>query len=146
MLQLLMKRHSKALPAVCCTVSLVFICAGCGQKGPKMAPVKGRVELNGQPLKTGNVITIPDAGRGAKGPIQADGTFELGTYQTRDGAIVGTHKVGVIAVDQPSNLGPEADAGRSLIPTRYNNPESSQLTIEVKADEENTPTLELTSK
>ncbi len=128
-----------------CALTVILMCTGCGQKGPTTAPVEGRVLLNGQPLTTGNVLTIPDAGRGAKGPIQPDGSFQLGTFKTEDGAIVGTHKVAVVAYNLPANAGPEAASGTLLVPQRYTNPESSELTIEVKAGEVNTSTLELTS-
>src|SRR4051812_8123961 len=50
---------------------LVSLCVGCGPKRPAMAPVKGKVLLDGQPLNTGNVGTIPTAGRGAHGDIQS---------------------------------------------------------------------------
>jgi len=119
--------------------------SGCSKKGPTIVPVQGRVLLNGQPLTTGSVITIPAAGRGAKGFIQPDGSFQLGTYTARDGAIVGPHRTAVVAYDRPANAGPESGNGKLLVPQRYVNPESSGLNIDVKAGEPNTPTIELTS-
>src|SRR5262249_36634999 len=46
----------------------------------------------------------PDAARGTKGPqafsgIGEDGTFTLSTLETDDGAVVGTHKIGITAFD-----------------------------------------------
>ena len=41
--------------------------------------------------------------------------------------------------------GPEGGFGKSLIPARYSNPESSGLSVEVESGKTNTPTLELTS-
>jgi hypothetical protein len=131
---------------LCVLAFVLFASAsGCSKKGPAIAHVKGRVLLNGQPLTTGSVITIPTAGRGAKSFIQTDGAFELGTFAASDGAIVGEHKVGVVAYDRPANAGPESNNGKLLVPQRYVNPESSGLKIDVKANEPNIPTLELTS-
>jgi hypothetical protein len=90
-------------------------------------------------------MTLPPAGRGANGPIAADGSFELRTFAKNDGALVGTHKVAVVTYAPTGKSGPEAGLGKLLVPDRYINPETSGLTIEVKAGEVNTPTLELTS-
>ncbi len=124
---------------------VVAICIGCSRDTHHMAPVSGRVTLNGKPLTTGVVATLPNSGRGAKGVINSDGTFTLGTYSTNDGALVGAHKVGVASFDETKGRGPESPNGKLLIPDRYLNPQSSGLTIEVKADGNNTPELKLTS-
>lgn len=126
-------------------LALLATCAGCGQSGPATAPVKGKVTLDGQPLKTGRVITLPEAGRGANSLIAADGTFELSTFGERDGATLGKHKIGVVAYEATGS-GPESGNGRSLVPERYNNPETSNLTIDVKAGGDNFAELSLTTK
>src|SRR5947207_1522504 len=110
---------------------------GCSRKGPVIAPVKGRVLLDGQPMTTGSVITLPTAGRGAKSFIQRDGTFQLGTFGATDGAIVGAHKVAVVAYDRPANAGPESGNGKLLVPQQYTNPESSGLAIDVPPEGNN---------
>jgi hypothetical protein len=107
---------------------------GCGTKGPELAPVKGKVTLDGRPMTHGHVGTIPPVGRGAHGDIQSDGTFELHTYAKGDGARVGAHKVGVAAYDASAPRGPESEYGKLLVPKHYTNPESSGLTIDVSAD------------
>jgi hypothetical protein len=131
---------------------LILVClssvapfAGCRRTTPTVARVKGKVTLNGQPLSIGNVITLPPSGRGAHGDIASDGSFELNTFTKNDGALIGTHKVAVVAFNAKGKSGPEAGFGKSLVPDRYINPETSNLTIEVKAGETNTPTIELTS-
>jgi predicted RecA/RadA family phage recombinase len=111
-----------------------------------MAPVKGKVTLDGQPLTKGNVSTVPDAGRGSHGDIQTDGVFELHTFSKNDGALVGKHKVAVAAYDATAGKSPESEHGKLLVPKRYTNYETSGLSIDVKTDEPNTPTIELTSQ
>jgi hypothetical protein len=110
-----------------------------------VAPVKGKVLLDNQPLTKGGVVTLPLAGRGAHGVIQPDGTFELSTYGKGDGASLGPHKVAVAAYEGEA-LGPEADRGKLLVPKHYTNPDSSGLMIDVTEDGPNEPVLELSSK
>lgn len=124
---------------------MVLSTLGCGDSAPSVAPVRGKVTLNGQPLSTGMVMTMPSAGRGAGGEIGPDGTFELTTPEYGDGAQPGMHKVAVRAYDNSGVTDPELASGKSLVPSRYANPMTSGLTIEVKSDGENAPTLELTS-
>jgi hypothetical protein len=134
----------RSLAAVFAGIALILI-VGCGPKRPSMAPVKGKVLLNGQPMIAGSVGTVPSAGRGAHGDIKSDGTFELHTYSAGDGALLGKHKVAVVAYDASAGKTPESEYGKLIVPKRYANYETSRLTIEVSADEANTPTLELTS-
>ena len=130
------------------SIGAILVCAlsslGCRPKTPNVVPVTGKVLLDGKPLATGSVLTQPGAGRGSKGFIQ-DGAFELSTFAKGDGAVLGTHKVGVVAYESHGTGGPEATMGKLLVPERYINPETSGLTIEVTADGPNEPVLELTS-
>ena len=131
-----------------CLASLLLlaaVCAGCMKRESSIAVVRGKVLLDGQPLANGGINTIPTAGRGSSGVIR-NGEFELGTMNKNDGAVIGTHRVAITAREASQGGGPEAAAGKSLIPDRYSNPDASGLTIEVKAGEVNTPTLDLTSK
>jgi hypothetical protein len=121
----------------------VIVTAGCGGQKSSLGTVHGTVTLNDKPLASGNIVTLPDAGRGAHGTIR-DGRFELGTESTSDGAVIGAHRVAVSANEPGSGSGPEAIAGKSLVPTRYSSTAASGLTIEVKAGN-NTPELKLTS-
>ncbi len=91
-------------------------------------------------------MTLPPSGRGANGVIAPDGSFELRTFGRNDGALIGTHKVGVVSYASSGKTGPEAGQGKLLVPERYTNPETSGLTIDVKAGQTNTPTLKLTSQ
>jgi hypothetical protein len=123
----------------------VIALVGCGPKRPAMAPVKGKVMLNGQLMNIGSVGTVPAAGRGAHGDIRPDGTFELHTYSAGDGALIGKHKVAVVAYDATGGKTPESEYGKLMVPKRYANYETSGLTIDVNPNEPNTPTIELTS-
>ena len=119
---------------------------GCNDNSPSVVPVRGKVLLDGEPLTSGSVLTTPAAGRGARGAIESDGTFELSTYGNGDGALPGTHMAAVVARAPSAGNGPEAPPGKLLTPKKYADALTSNLTIEVTADGDNAPVLELHSK
>jgi hypothetical protein len=96
--------------------------AGCGgAKEFEVAPVSGTVKCNGTLLKDGLVVFVPiprgdvktkDSGRSASGVIQPDGSYQLTTYNSADGAIVGSHKVQVFAPAPIDDDAPLTDANR----------------------------------
>src|SRR5262249_9186730 len=118
-----------ALLALFLTVSLIV---GCGSKHPDMAPVKGKVLMDGKPLTFGSVGTLPPFGRGAHGEIQSDGTFELFTYGKHDGALIGHHKVSIAAYEPSGKKDPESGYGKLMTPKRYGDPQSSGFTVDVQ--------------
>ena len=124
--------------------------SGCRYKPdlPPTAEVSGTVTLDGQPISGAMILFIPDAQkgtRGASGVAASDekGHFEVSTAGVQ-GALVGSHKIGVEARAKPKN---ETDTmPPSRIPTRYNNPNTSSLSAEVKKDQKNVVDLPLKSK
>jgi hypothetical protein len=124
---------------------LLLIAAGCADKGPELTEVIGQVLVDGKPLTTGSVVTLPAQGRGARGTIDAEGNFTLSTSDMGVGATTGRHRVAVIAVGEPDNPSPEASR-RSLIPQKYASAETSGLFIEVTPGEMEPVVLELSSQ
>lgn len=67
--------------------------------GPKIVPARGIVVFeDGTPVKVGTVETKHTELEGgqARGSIQEDGTFVLGTFSEADGAAVGKHRCVVV--------------------------------------------------
>jgi hypothetical protein len=142
-------------------IPTVAACVGCGDDSglPRRYPVSGTVTYNGKPLEKGNINFAPDGpgGRAAGGTI-IDGKYSLTTQEPDDGAVPGKYKVSVVAkatdaskvdlkikgatteeakkamaVVFPQKVAAKAAAaGKSLIPAKYNLPETSGLTYEVK--------------
>jgi len=136
---------------------------GCGDDGlPKRYPVSGEVTYNDKPLPHGIINFIPqsDKGRAATGTIE-EGSYNLTTHIPGDGAIPGAYRVTVVAVerteaskkilartpdappghDQPyygPPSGPQIfkanKLAKRLVPDKYNTPEKSGLTAEVKEE------------
>ncbi|HZT79944.1 MAG TPA: carboxypeptidase-like regulatory domain-containing protein [Gemmataceae bacterium] len=120
-----MKRLLPVLP--------LLLLAGCDTGPYKIAPVSGRVTLNGKPLANVAVTFQPiapegsiDAGPGSSGVTDADGRYTLTLIgKDRKGAVVGKHKVRITYVP---DAGAEDDAPRRFkqLPAKYN----SRTTLE----------------
>jgi hypothetical protein len=103
-----------------------FICmAGCDGR-PTRVPVSGTVLIDGEPLKYGAVIFVPEGGRASTGGLDQEGHFTLTCFSDNDGALIGKHAIQVIANEQISNTKTRVHA-----PKKYNDTETSGLAEEV---------------
>jgi hypothetical protein len=126
-----------------CWFALVLL-AGCGGSPEKVYPVEGTVTLDGTPVVAGTVQFEPfepgpKTGKkhSARGSIDAEGHYQLTTFEAGDGAVLGHHHVTVIPMrewireDRPSYV--------KVIPRdfsdEYGDPSTSGLEFEVKAGE-----------
>lgn len=98
-------------------------------------PVAGTVFLGGKPVASGAVILRPDAAKGntskhePRGKIEADGKFQTETA-LQQGAPPGWYKIGVIATEPADPKAPYTEM-KSLIASKYNDPDTSGLAFEV---------------
>ncbi len=108
--------------------------AGCGKSGgPQVAPVHGRVTLDGKPLPRGAVVfTVPGSSTSG-GRTDENGNYELIFKRGVMGAPVGINQVTITADPR----------GTLQLPARYN--EKSDLQREVKAGD-NEFNFELTTE
>jgi hypothetical protein len=134
-------------------IALVFV-LGCRDDGGlgRRYPVHGRVTYRSQPLRTGQVTFRPidttGPARDATGTIQ-DGSYTLSTLGGDDGAFPGRYRVAISAKSaEPSKIQPVVPGGaanpfdairaarqsKDLIPQKYQSPNTSGLTREVKAE------------
>lgn len=139
-----MKRLGGKLTAVAWAVALSMGAAGClgSPDAPPTAPVSGIVTVKGQPKAGLNVTFQPEAGgRPASGITDENGEFTLTTFNTGDGAIVGTHQAGVAAGSVDENESPPMPGfpgyeewmkkQREAIDPKYADPKKSGLTYTV---------------
>jgi hypothetical protein len=118
-------------------VLLLTAFAGCGQSGAEVAPVSGRVTLDGRPLASADVSFQPDgARRASSGRTDADGRYRLMFKRGQPGALVGEHTVRI-------SISREIVRNPPNIPARYDT--QSELRREVKVGEENVFDFELKS-
>jgi hypothetical protein len=124
--------------------------AGCGRSTDlETAPVRGMVTLDGEPYSRGGTVLFQPKGAGkmATGSIQGDGTYELTTYTSRDGAVVGKHKVHVQPIPPQiiDDLAPEPTF-QSPIPEKYRTSSRSGLECDVKSDAVNEFNIQMKSR
>jgi hypothetical protein len=106
--------------------------AGCGRGGPY--PVSGRLEYeDGEPITglAGSTVTFTSDALGveARGEIQEDGTFRLGTRREADGAPPGTYKV---IVTQPHPEPERRVTGHPVVALIYEDPKTTPLEVTVE--------------
>ena len=77
----------------------------------------------------------------ARGLIKQDGTFEMTTFDSNDGAVAGEHKVLVREVAPASDFTPPSATAR-LVDPRFMNFDTSGLTVNVK-EENNDLTIKI---
>ena len=124
-------------------LSLAFVLIlGCGS-GTTLAPVSGRVTMNGKPQEGASVNFEPQSSGEKKsleaplnsvGKTDEKGEYSLETIKGHKGALVGKHKVYIsLHKVQPGSGDERVPRGgwpkKDLVPIRYN--EKSELTIDV---------------
>ena len=123
----------------CVLFVLVSGMSGCGGGDVALAPVRGRVTLDGRPVANAWVKFHPSKGRGSLARTNNDGNYELEYTAERRGALLGEHKVQVGTRESTDALGNPIDRPE-LIPARYNTNSTLQASI---ASGENVVDLEL---
>jgi hypothetical protein len=115
--------------AVSCLVAL--LAAGCGGDGLKTVPVRGTITYGGTPVPHGTVMFQPESGPAATGDIR-EGRYVLWTDRF-PGAVVGRHRVTVIALQDQSDRLPEHrnPLPPPVVPLKYSFPDRSGLTAQV---------------
>ena len=120
------------------------VTCGCGGSGrPKLAPVTGVVNYNGEPLSEGMITFQPEEGRSASGKIVDGAITEVTTFDPKDGAPVGTHIVTVSAIPNAEDMFADHT---SLIPLKYADPKKSGLSATIEAGASNHVEIELTDE
>lgn len=133
--------------------------AGCGasHKLP-VSKITGRVTIDQQPVERGRIVFESPDQRPASGEIRNGEIVEMTTYSPGDGAPLGRHQVAIFAwrestAGQGASHPSEANkfdarsmSGESLIPARYNNPETAGFVAEVTARGKNHFEFDMKSK
>ncbi len=125
---------------ICGPAIFAGLLCGCGsgeEPTPETVPVQGKVTYQGKPVPKGTISFQPSDGRPAVGEIQSDGTYSLSTFGEKDGAILGAHKVMVVAKSgDPSKMPstPGYVPPKDLVPQKYGSTATSGLETTVSKD------------
>ena len=132
--------------------SLLLLVMGCG--GPSLAPVSGKITLDGKPLADATVGFYPlgaNAAVTSTGRTNGKGEYSLKTVMNdQTGAVVGKHRVSITV--EPDLTGTDLPADKLAkvarppkLPARYQGAES-ELTCEVPPGGKADANFELKSK
>jgi len=136
--------------AVLVLVGLVALSLpGCSGGGAGLAVVKGKISYKGKPVPNGTINFLPADGTkpSATGEIQRDGSYVMKTFLSNkpsDGAVIGKHKVVIVAMMDMGNALPEqrTPLPPPIVPIKYTSPATSDLTANVE-NKENTIDFDL---
>ena len=109
------------------------VLSGCGETKPYgVAPVSGRVTMDGKPLPDARVTFFPQraadtntrqSGREAMGVTDADGRYQLKTVFDDEGAAPGKNRVVISTLkeeyDQANPEAPPKVVAKETVPNRY---------------------------
>jgi|SaaInlStandDraft_1057018.scaffolds.fasta_scaffold145675_2 hypothetical protein len=121
------------------TLSLLLF-VGCGEGGPddvdpNLSTVSGTINLSGSPLTSGGTVTFvsEDETKTYSGDIDSSGVYTVNASQSGQGALPGNYKVAIQAWDSVPGMDEEGNPveGKSAIPEKYSNPDTSGLTATV---------------
>lgn len=125
---------------------------GCGDRGPKLEPVTGKVTLDGKEIssltnfKDGSVTFIPEKGRPSYGIIQPDGTFVMKT-DNKPGVPAGSYKVTARLVSTEITPSKFNDAPPVMLSApKYSNETTSGMTQNIPAGGAKNLVFDLTAK
>lgn len=122
--------HSRGIVGFVC---LLVFAVGCGENGPKVVPVTGKVVRDGKSLTNVSVTFLPKgSGLSATGSADSSGNIVMLT-NGRNGAMVGDYKVGI--TEPLRDMTPESLASGAPPPTsfdpKFQSPDSSGITFNV---------------
>lgn len=127
------------------SAALVFL-AGCSGSTADIVKVSGKVTYDGQPVKVGNVQFLPVAGQTgvqpATGMILEDGSYQMTSVHGK-GVQPGNYQVSVSSMES-IDVTETPMPPKYLVPEKYSTPQTSGLTVEVKAGAAMTHDITLT--
>jgi len=140
-------RAARLLLAPFCGLSLAF--AGCGESDGRLPvyPVQGTVTLQGKPLGNALIALHPvdisdPLATSCRATTDANGVFTISTYNANDGAPAGEYKV-TIECYKLKGTGTSLEPGPNILPEKYSQPTTSNLSLRVAAGEFNSPKIDL---
>lgn len=133
--------HAPFTMKICChlTISLaiVLLCS-CSADDDRLPvfPVQGKVLYQDQPADGALVIFNPTDVKGEativpSGTVQADGSFQLTSYETADGAPAGAYRVTIRWPEPPKSPLDKPDMGDDRLRNRFTDPERSLWRVTV---------------
>jgi hypothetical protein len=138
--------HRSAL--IWIALACVFVGCSSAKKGPVCHPVHGKVTAKGKPLAEAVVVLHRIGGdvEGNQKPMavaKADGTFELTTFHSGDGAPPGEYAITVELRALQAGGEEPVRSGPNTLPPKFSKPETSRLKYTVVEGENQIPPIDI---
>jgi hypothetical protein len=133
----------------------LLLAAGCGASEPGLVPVSGKITLDGGPWPREGVINFTSDGpapggasttvRPGSAKFDVDGSFVAGSFEEGDGLFPGAYKLSVTCSEAPPQITSTGKfvEGKSVVPKKYQDPNTSGLTLTVKEGESTYETFDV---
>lgn len=129
----------------------VLVISGCGggaSDAPKLAAAGGKVQFKGNPVADAVITFYPDKGPVAVGRTNGKGEFQVKT-NGQLGAVVGKNRVTIGSTDTPETAPPMDGkemqfAAKSRYSSKYNDPKTTDLVIDLTDKGNTSLVLDLT--
>jgi predicted small lipoprotein YifL len=140
-------RAIRSVGAVLILAGALSMLGGCGQSGPALYPVSGKVQCDGKPVADAMVF-FHRAGKsdigesvpyGTTGP---DGSYQLGTDVPGDGAVAGDYVITVVWPDMTKKENGNGERP-DLLKGTYLKPTESKLKATVTTGKNDIPVIEV---
>lgn len=130
--------HARLGRAAAAGVALLMAVAfvGCSKSESRLPvhPVTGQVTFNGKPAAGAAVVFHPKntaTNPTAQAKADAQGNFNLTTYQAGDGAAPGEYAVTVELRPTVTVEGGELGLGQNILPPQYSSPKTTRISVNV---------------
>ena len=122
------KRSTGVFATVLWLVLIVSVGCSDGNR-PPLAPVEGRITLDGQPLAGATVVFQPTRGKSSSAQTGPDGRYELIYIRDIRGAIPGQHTVSITTASESQP--------KERLPARYHSKTELTAVVEPEGGEVN---------
>lgn len=142
------------IPRTILACGLCLIFCGCGAKHDnriEVHPVSGKLLVAGKPAANAQVILYPAEAAGKldqsrvrpHATVEADGSYHLTTFVTRDGAPVGDFALTVIWPGPPVKSQVDDEPGPDRLQQRYSDPKKPAASVHIGTETTELATIDL---
>jgi hypothetical protein len=132
-----------------CVFLVFFAIAGCGDSGPALEKVQGKILYqDGSPVTSGVVEFEPTTGGlTARSKIEADGRYLLKTGE-RTGVVAGKHRISIVQMIMAEGMGKHGVEHQKpkVVPPRYAKFDTSLLERTIEAGPKQDVDIEVAEK
>ncbi|MGA2619741.1 MAG: hypothetical protein ABSF26_19185 [Thermoguttaceae bacterium] len=132
-------------------LGVCLMLSGCGSKPadrPAVHPVGGKLLVAGRPAANAEVVLYPIQGQGLSAvrphaTVEADGSYHLTTFATRDGAPAGNFAVTVVWPGPPGKNQGEDESGPDRLGRAYADPKKPPASVHIETETSELATIDL---